>query len=378
LRRPPPPSARRRCTPLAFHLLGLAEGDRLLELGAGTGYGAALAAQVVGPRGQVVSVEVDPHLVAAARANTAELAQVRIEHADGLARPDLAAACTRAWLTFSVPEVPRLLVDALPEGGVLLAPVGPPPPASQRWLRFERRDGAIVETAQRSRWSSSRRGLSCRAESLCDNSTPVAIRSCEDSWGQMPLRDEARSLMRRIWLIPVLGLACSSSGAPGGGTLAGYKPCDPATRVGLFTLQLVPPDPSTSTPGTAQIAGSIQNGVDPTQVWVAQASEGDCKLVGLPIPFCDPACPGEKPICAAQNKCMAEPMPQDVGSVTLGGLTAPATAMKMGARYYSPITMPYPPYGPTPRSSSAPRAASTRHSPCTAAASRRSRSPARA
>lgn len=134
--------------PLAFHLLGLAEGDRLLELGAGTGYGAALAAHVVGGRGQVTSVEVDPYLVAAARANTAELPQVRIEHADGLARPDLAAACTRAWLTFSVPEMPRALVDALPEGAVLLAPVGPPPPASQRWLRFERRDGAIVETAQ--------------------------------------------------------------------------------------------------------------------------------------------------------------------------------------------------------------------------------------
>jgi protein-L-isoaspartate(D-aspartate) O-methyltransferase len=134
--------------PLAFHLLGLAEGDRLLELGAGTGYGAALAAHVVGARGLVTSVEVDPHLVAEARANTADLPQVRIEHADGLARPDLAAACTHAWLTFSVPEVPSALVDALPEGGVLLAPVGPPPLASQRWLRFERRNRVIVETAQ--------------------------------------------------------------------------------------------------------------------------------------------------------------------------------------------------------------------------------------
>jgi hypothetical protein len=152
--------------------------------------------------------------------------------------------------------------------------------------------------------------------------------------------------MRRICLL-LLALACSSSGGPGGGgTLAGYKPCDPASRVGGFTLELVPPDPSVSKPGTAQVAGSIQNGVDASQLWVAQASEGDCKLLGLPIPFCDPACGSDKPICTAQNKCIAEPMPQDVGTVTLGGLASPATAMKTGAKYYSPINMPYPPYGP--------------------------------
>jgi hypothetical protein len=152
--------------------------------------------------------------------------------------------------------------------------------------------------------------------------------------------------MRRVLLIPLVGLACSGSGSPGGGTLAGYKPCDPASRVGGFTLELVPPDASISKPGTAQVAGVVQNGVDPSQLWETQASEGDCKLLGLPLPFCDPSCTGEKPICTAQNKCIATPAPQDVGTLTLSGLTSPATVMKTGMQYYSPISSPYPPYAP--------------------------------
>lgn len=41
----------------SFGLLGLGQGHRLLELGSGTGYGAALAAEVVGPRGSVTTID---------------------------------------------------------------------------------------------------------------------------------------------------------------------------------------------------------------------------------------------------------------------------------------------------------------------------------
>ena len=52
----------------------------------------------------------------------------------------------RAWITFAVNEAPRALIDALPEGGVLLVPVGPPD-GTQLLLRFKRENGAIVEKA---------------------------------------------------------------------------------------------------------------------------------------------------------------------------------------------------------------------------------------
>jgi SAM-dependent methyltransferase len=44
-------------------------GDRVLEIGAGTGYNAALLAHLVGPGGQVTTIDLDPAITQAARAN---------------------------------------------------------------------------------------------------------------------------------------------------------------------------------------------------------------------------------------------------------------------------------------------------------------------
>ena len=51
--------------------LGLAPGQRVLEIGTGTGYNAALMAHLVGERGSVVTVDIDADMVARARANLA-------------------------------------------------------------------------------------------------------------------------------------------------------------------------------------------------------------------------------------------------------------------------------------------------------------------
>jgi protein-L-isoaspartate(D-aspartate) O-methyltransferase len=51
--------------------LGLAPGQRVLEVGTGTGYNAALMAQLVGESGAVVTVDIDADMVARAQANLA-------------------------------------------------------------------------------------------------------------------------------------------------------------------------------------------------------------------------------------------------------------------------------------------------------------------
>ena len=51
--------------------LGLAPGQRVLEIGAGTGYNAALISHIVGAEGQVTSVDIDPELVGPAREHLA-------------------------------------------------------------------------------------------------------------------------------------------------------------------------------------------------------------------------------------------------------------------------------------------------------------------
>jgi protein-L-isoaspartate(D-aspartate) O-methyltransferase len=55
--------------PLFYEALGLDHGHRFLEIGLGSGYGAALAREVVGPAGLVVSVEIDPATLAFAAAS---------------------------------------------------------------------------------------------------------------------------------------------------------------------------------------------------------------------------------------------------------------------------------------------------------------------
>jgi SAM-dependent methyltransferase len=51
--------------------LGLAAGHRVLEIGAGTGYNAALIAEIVGRSGSVVTIDTEPDLVDQARASLA-------------------------------------------------------------------------------------------------------------------------------------------------------------------------------------------------------------------------------------------------------------------------------------------------------------------
>src|SRR5215216_5462745 len=55
--------------PLFYEPLGLGVGHRFLEVGVGSGYGTALAREVVGPQGLVVAVDIDATTLGVAREN---------------------------------------------------------------------------------------------------------------------------------------------------------------------------------------------------------------------------------------------------------------------------------------------------------------------
>jgi protein-L-isoaspartate(D-aspartate) O-methyltransferase len=65
--------------------LDLAPGHRVLEIGAGTGYNAALISHIVGASGQVTSIDIDSELVGTARAHLASAGytEVTVASADG-------------------------------------------------------------------------------------------------------------------------------------------------------------------------------------------------------------------------------------------------------------------------------------------------------
>ena len=105
-----------------YTLLDLQPGDRLIEIGGGTGYGAAVGARIVGNAGSVVTFEVIEALAETARRNLAGRQNVTVICGDGLS-PASPAPFNKAALTCAVRRVPQRYLDALPEGGRLIAPV---------------------------------------------------------------------------------------------------------------------------------------------------------------------------------------------------------------------------------------------------------------
>lgn len=111
--------------PLFYEPLGLDLGQRFLEIGLGSGYGTALAREVVGDPGLVVAVEIDPLTYAYARENLerAGYRDLVLVNADGgLGYPER-QPYDRIAVTAACPAVPPPLLDQLAVGGRLIAPL---------------------------------------------------------------------------------------------------------------------------------------------------------------------------------------------------------------------------------------------------------------
>lgn len=108
-------------------VLQLAPGQRVLEVGGGSGYHAAVLAELVGAKGRVVSIEVMPALAYQARDNLeaagyAERVETRV--GDGAQGAPDAAPFDRISIAAATPDVPDTLRAQLAVGGAIVAPVG--------------------------------------------------------------------------------------------------------------------------------------------------------------------------------------------------------------------------------------------------------------
>lgn len=130
---------------LSFRLLKLREGDSVVELGTGSGYGAVLAAFIVGDAGRVTTFEIDAALVEWARRTLSHQPNVTVVHGDAMTSTPAWGDAKKVVVTFAVNALAPEWLDALPEGGMLVAPVGSRE-RDQRLLLVERDRGRIVET----------------------------------------------------------------------------------------------------------------------------------------------------------------------------------------------------------------------------------------
>ncbi|GIK08458.1 MAG: protein-L-isoaspartate O-methyltransferase [Anaerolineaceae bacterium] len=108
---------------LMTHLLELTGRERVLEVGTGSGYQAAILSRLAA---EVHTVEIVPELFAQAERTLSELgcANVHSHLADGSLGWTAAAPYDGILVTAAAPSAPQMLLDQLAAGGRLVLPVG--------------------------------------------------------------------------------------------------------------------------------------------------------------------------------------------------------------------------------------------------------------
>lgn len=112
--------------PVSYEPLGLGVGMSLLEVGAGSGYGAALARELVGETGLVVAVEINEITYEFARGNleAAGYPDVKLVLGDGSTGYPVEAPYDAISVTAACPKVPPPLMEQMKAPGRLVGPVG--------------------------------------------------------------------------------------------------------------------------------------------------------------------------------------------------------------------------------------------------------------
>jgi len=122
-----PTSSSSQPTIMAYMLdqLGVTAGQRVLEIGAGTGYNAALLQHLVGAGGRVVTVDLDADVAreAAAHLAAAGYPEVIVVQADGAAGWPDGAPYDRIIATVGVSDLAPAWLDQLAPGGRIVVPL---------------------------------------------------------------------------------------------------------------------------------------------------------------------------------------------------------------------------------------------------------------
>jgi protein-L-isoaspartate(D-aspartate) O-methyltransferase len=126
---------------LMTEVLALEEGDRVLEIGTGSGYQAAILAEL---DTVVYTVEIIPELALSAEERLSDLGYTNIEvlNEDGYFGWEEHAPFDGVIVTAAPDHLPQPLIEQLDEGARMIIPIGPVGAVQTLWL-FEKVEGEI-------------------------------------------------------------------------------------------------------------------------------------------------------------------------------------------------------------------------------------------
>ena len=119
-------SSQPRTVAAMLRLLDVQRGHRVLDVGSGSGWTTALLAELTGPTGEVVGVEVVPELVVRGAANLARTGRrwaSIAQAAEGVLGSPAGAPFDRILVSAEARRLPGALVEQLSVGGRLVIPV---------------------------------------------------------------------------------------------------------------------------------------------------------------------------------------------------------------------------------------------------------------
>ncbi len=127
-------------------LLELMPGDRALEIGTGSGYQAAVLAEILE---SVFTIEIIEPLASSARTRLTRLGydRVSVRHGDGYYGWRGGGPFDAIIVTAAATHIPPPLIEQLAPGGRMVIPVGPPFRVQQLMLLEKREDGSVSQRA---------------------------------------------------------------------------------------------------------------------------------------------------------------------------------------------------------------------------------------
>jgi protein-L-isoaspartate(D-aspartate) O-methyltransferase len=128
---------------LMTELLELREGDKVLEIGTGSGYQAAILAEIPGI--EVYTIEIIPELAESARERLESqgYTNVHCKQDDGYYGWSEHAPFDAIIVTAAPDHVPPFLMDQMANGGRMVIPIGPPGGYQTLWKFVKSPDGEL-------------------------------------------------------------------------------------------------------------------------------------------------------------------------------------------------------------------------------------------